>query len=114
MAIFEDDVSRKTYLAQQLSDLTRNIQLFYGASFAEELLVRLRDTVSEFDAEVKELMLNLKHLGSKREQLLGTVPSQSAGVQSPSPSVETTDAQDAPAQMSDWEKRLEAMSSGVR
>ncbi len=109
---FENKDSRLDYLNEKFTDLLDGINASYGQSLMEQLVGRLNQTISDFNEEVEQMMDELKGNSDRRSQLLHSIISsekhtdestQAPEEESSKPSSEGT------AELSDWEKRLEAL-----
>ena len=67
---FQNEAGRNKYLGEKFDDLLTGINETYGKSLLDELVVRLENTIKEFDEEVNQLMVQLKDNMERKEQML--------------------------------------------
>ena len=108
---------QKKYLMDQFGSLMDQVGDGFGGPLQEELIRRLEQTIADFHQEVNEMLTNLKESSEKRHEKLKEIwenPDAHDDNKSPSSDLETEDSEDdkgETAELSDWEKRLEALDS---
>ena len=114
MAIdFDKEQGRKDYLTSKLDDLLDGINDSYGKVLLDELISRLESTVKDFNDEIQSLTDQLKENTTLKQELLQKIITE----ESVSPDAIQNEASDsgdseeqAPQEMSEWERRLETLS----
>ena len=108
---------QKKYLMDQFGSLMDQVGDGFGGPLQEELIRRLEQTIADFHQEVNEMLTNLKESSEKRHEKLKEIwenPDAHDDNKSPNSDLETEDPDDdkgETAELSDWEKRLEALDS---
>ena len=109
---------QKKYLMDQFGSLMDQVGDGFGGPLQEELIRRLEQTIADFHQEVNEMLTNLKESSEKRHEKLKEIwenPDAHDNDNKLSDSdIETEDSDDdkgETAELSDWEKRLEALDS---
>ena len=109
---------QKKYLMDQFGSLMDQVGDGFGGPLQEELIRRLEQTIADFHQEVNEMLTNLKESSEKRHERLKEIwenPDAHDNDNKLSDSdIETEDSNDdkgETAELSDWEKRLEALDS---
>jgi len=109
---FENKESRNDYLNNKLDDLLSGINETYGQVLLEELVIRLERTLSDFNEEFEGIVGNLKVSSDRRHQILHNLMegnSLEINIEDDSKPRQEEISTEAPAaEMSEWEKRLEA------
>ena len=111
---------QKKYLMDQFGSLMEQVGDGFGGPLQEELIRRLEQTIADFHQEVNEMLSNLKDSSEKRHARLKEIwdnpESVNTEVESNSNGDESNDDSDEeePAEVSDWEKRLEALDSSSK
>ncbi len=101
----QNEKGRQDYLSSKLDDLLDGINESYGRELLNELISRLATTISDFNEEISELMDHLKDNSDKKEQLLHNIM-----VHEQDEDASTDNPEGQPSrEISDWEKRLEAL-----
>jgi hypothetical protein len=111
---FENKESRVAYLSERFTDLLDGVNESYGQALIDELMNRLSQTISDYDEEVETLMTELKGNSKKRVELLHSIMSsenlpEKEISNSNGGSLEPTS--EGTGELSDWEKRLEALDN---
>jgi len=110
---FSKKEEREGYLQTKLDDLLDGINASYGQSLLDELMLRLEATVDDFNQEVDDLMNSLKKSSEEKEKLIQQIKSgESIKLEKESDQIPDSilDEDEAPRELSEWEKRLEGMS----
>ena len=109
---------QKKYLMDQFGSLMDQVGDGFGGPLQEELIRRLEQTIADFHQEVNEMLTNLKESSEKRHEKLKEIwenPDAHDNDNKLSDSdIEKEDSNDdkgETAELSDWEKRLEALDS---
>ena len=109
---------QKKYLMDQFGSLMDQVGDGFGGPLQEELIRRLEQTIADFHQEVNEMLTNLKESSEKRHEKLKEIwenPDAHDSDNKLSNSDIETEASDddkgETAELSDWEKRLEALDS---
>ncbi|MBF88345.1 MAG: hypothetical protein CMG75_01590 [Candidatus Marinimicrobia bacterium] len=97
--------STKNYLSNKLDDLIEGISDSYGTVLMDELILRLENTVKEFNEEVGSLMGELKEKGELRDELMKKIKNSNLDEPELSSEIQSNPAKE----MSAWEKKLEAL-----
>ena len=104
---FANADSRMKFLQELLSHLMKGIDKNYGQTLLDELMLRLEQTVSEFNEEVKSMLTQLqkKDLPPESEaEIFSETPSGSDDTKQP-----MIDLKPAKEGLSEFEKRLESL-----
>ena len=117
----EDDPQKK-YLMDQFGSLMEQVGEGFGGPLQEELIRRLEQTIADFHQEVNEMLTTLKDTSEKRHAKLKEIwdNPDSANNESEDTSndeesnTSSDDKEEEPAELSDWEKRLEALDSSSK
>jgi len=106
----EEKNLQQTYLKDKINDLTEKLGDGYGEPLLNELIRRLEKTISDFNAEVTDMISELKNNSEKRRNRL-----QNLIEEEQQPVTEINDKTSAEpeiqTEMSSWEKKLESKSS---
>lgn len=110
---------QKKYLMDQFGSLMEQVGEGFGGPLQEELIRRLEQTIADFHQEVNEMLTTLKDTSEKRHAKLKEIwdNPDSANNESEDTSKDeesntsSEDKEEEPAELSDWEKRLEALDS---
>jgi len=109
---------QKKYLMDQFGSLMDQVGDGFGGPLQEELIRRLEQTIADFHQEVNEMLTNLKESSEKRHEKLKEIwenPDAHDNENKLSDSdIEpegSDDDKEEVAELSDWEKRLEALDS---
>ena len=110
---------QKKYLMDQFGSLMEQVGEGFGGPLQEELIRRLEQTIADFHQEVNEMLTTLKDTSEKRHAKLKEIwdnpDSANNESEDTSEDEETNKSSEAkeeePAELSDWEKRLEALDS---
>ena len=109
---------QKKYLMDQFGSLMDQVGDGFGGPLQEELIRRLEQTIADFHQEVNEMLTNLKESSEKRHEKLKEIwenPDAHDNDNKLSDSDIETEASDddkgETTELSDWEKRLEALDS---
>ena len=108
---------QKKYLMDQFGSLMDQVGDGFGGPLQEQLIRRLEQTIADFHQEVNEMLTNLKESSEKRHERLKEIwenPDAHDNNKLPdSDLVEegSDDDKGETAELSDWEKRLEALDS---
>ena len=104
---FESQDGRTSYLNEKLDDLLSGINAGYGQALLDELVTRLKRTITDFNEEVEGIMGELKVSSERRSQILHDL--MDGKDSSPGKDRSDQDAERDTSGMSEWEKRLEGM-----
>tara|TARA_B100000886_G_scaffold334822_1_gene290930 strand:- start:111 stop:581 length:471 start_codon:yes stop_codon:yes gene_type:complete len=109
---------QKKYLMDQFGSLMDQVGDGFGGPLQEELIRRLEQTIADFHQEVNEMLTNLKESSERRHEKLKEIwenPDAHDNNNKLSDSDLETEGSDddkgETAELSDWEKRLEALDS---
>ena len=110
---------QKKYLMDQFGSLMDQVGDGFGGPLQEELIRRLEKTIADFHQEVNEMLTNLKESSEKRHERLKEIwenpdAHDNDNNKLSDSDIETEDSNDdkgETAELSDWEKRLEALDS---
>ena len=108
---------QKKYLMDQFGSLMDQVGDGFGGPLQEELIRRLEQTIADFHQEVNEMLTNLKESSEKRHERLKEIwenPDAHDNSKLANSDLKTEDSDDdkgETAELSDWEKRLEALDS---
>ena len=113
---------QKKYLMDQFGSLMEQVGEGFGGPLQEELIRRLEQTIADFHQEVNEMLTTLKDTSEKRHAKLKEIWDNPDSVNNVSEetsndeesSVPSEDKEEEPAELSDWEKRLEALDSSPK
>lgn len=96
-------------LNEKLKTLLQGINEQYGSTLTDELIVRLENTIIDFNEEVDALMNELKENATIKEKMMADIKS---GKKSEKSNEQTPDidSEEDVQEMSEWEKRLESLS----
>ena len=107
---FDNQAGRENYLNDKLDNLLSGINATYGQILLDELMIRLRRTITDFNEEVQSIMDDLKVSSERRSHLIHDLmegkdlsPIKTDSNESDESDVSSNDA----PEMSEWEKRLE-------
>lgn len=114
MAIdFDKEQGRKEYLTSKLDDLLDGINDSYGKVLLDELISRLEATVKDFNEEIHSLTDQLKENTTLKQELLQKIITEETSppeeAKEDEPATDSSE-EEAPQEMSEWERRLEALS----
>ncbi|MDP6533516.1 MAG: hypothetical protein QF845_00325 [Candidatus Marinimicrobia bacterium] len=110
---FDKEQGRKEYLTSKLDDLLDGINDSYGKVLVDELISRLEATVKDFNEEIKSLTDQLKENTSLKQEILQKIITEETDppeIQHTDDSESASSTEEAPSEMSEWERRLEALS----
>ena len=109
---------QKKYLMDQFGSLMDQVGDGFGGPLQEELIRRLEQTIADFHQEVNEMLTNLKESSEKRHEKLKEIwenpdahDNSNESPDSNPKSEGSDDGKEETAELSDWEKRLEALDS---
>ena len=109
---------QKKYLMDQFGSLMDQVGDGFGGPLQEELIRRLEQTIADFHQEVNEMLTNLKESSEKRHEKLKEIWENPDAHENdnrlPDSDLEPEgqdDDKEETAELSDWEKRLEALDS---
>ena len=109
---------QKKYLMDQFGSLMDQVGDGFGGPLQEELIRRLEQTIADFHQEVNEMLVNLKESSEKRHEKLKEIWENPDAHENdnrlPDSDLEPEgqdDDKEETAELSDWEKRLEALDS---
>ena len=108
---------QKKYLMDQFGSLMEQVGEGFGGPLQEELIRRLEQTIADFHQEVNEMLTTLKDTSEKRHAKLKEIwdnpdsaNNESDDTSKDEESNTSSEAkEEEPAELSDWEKRLEAL-----
>ncbi len=104
----EQQDKQKQYLVEKFGNLLEQIGDGYGQPLQEELIRRLEKTVADFNDEVNTLITDLKERSKKRHEELKRLWEKGPDVEEQVENSDSTEESDEdPAEMSEWERRLE-------
>jgi DNA repair ATPase RecN len=113
---------QKKYLMDQFGSLMEQVGEGFGGPLQEELIRRLEQTIADFHQEVNEMLTTLKDTSEKRHAKLKEIWDNPDSVNNEvkehvedenlDSSIE--EKENEPAELSDWEKRLEALDSSKK
>jgi hypothetical protein len=96
-------------LNEKLKILLQGINEQYGSTLTDELIVRLENTIIDFNEEVDALMNELKENATIKEKMMADIKSgiteEKSNEQTPD-----NDSEEDVQEMSEWEKRLESLN----
>ncbi|MBC8323265.1 MAG: hypothetical protein H8E70_06840 [Candidatus Marinimicrobia bacterium] len=96
-------------LNEKLKTLLQGINEQYGSTLTDELIVRLENTIIDFNEEVDALMNELKENATIKEKMMADIKSGKKSEKSNEQTPDIDSEEDA-QEMSEWEKRLESLS----
>lgn len=96
-------------LNEKLKNLLQGINEQYGSTLTDELIVRLENTIIDFNEEVDLLMNELKENATIKEKMMADIKSGKKSEKSNEETPDVNSEEDA-LEMSEWEKRLESLS----
>ena len=110
---------QKKYLMDQFGSLMDQVGDGFGGPLQEELIRRLEQTIADFHQEVNEMLTNLKESSEKRHEKLKEIWENPDAHDSDDNKLLDSDLEKEgsdegkgeTAELSDWEKRLEALDS---
>ena len=111
---------QKKYLMDQFGSLMEQVGEGFGGPLQEELIRRLEQTIADFHQEVNEMLTTLKDTSEKRHAKLKEIwdnpESDNKDIESSNDDEEKNsssneEGDNEPAEISEWEKRLEALDS---
>ncbi len=102
-------MSDKVILNEKLKSLLQGINEQYGSTLTDELIVRLENTILDFNEEVDALMNKLKENATIKEKMMAEIKSGKTEVISNEQTPDNVSEEDV-QEMSEWEKRLESLS----
>ena len=109
---------QKKYLMDQFGSLMDQVGDGFGGPLQEELIRRLEQTIADFHQEVSEMLTSLKDSSEKRHEKLKEIwENPDAHINSENlpnssnKSEQPADKNQESTELSDWEKRLEALDS---
>ena len=111
---------QKQYLMDQFGNLMEQVGDGFGGHLQEELISRLEQTIADFHEEVNEMLERLKENSEKRHEKLKEIWNNPEAEIAEAANVSDADSRfdDAPGlnsdEMSEWEKKIEASSSGSK
>ena len=106
---FDKKDNREKYLTGKLDDLTSQINNLYGKTLYDELVIRLKDTIDDFNEEVQSMTEKLKSSTEKRSQLIEKIKSSIDERDEEAESIETLETEPENRELTEWEKRLESI-----
>ncbi len=96
-------------LNEKLKTLLQGINEQYGSTLTDELIVRLENTIIDFNEEVDALMNELKENATIKEKMMADIKSGKKSEKSNEQTPDIDSEKDA-QEMSEWERRLESLS----
>ena len=110
---------QKKYLMDQFGSLMEQVGEGFGGPLQEELIRRLEQTIADFHKEVNEMLTTLKDTSEKRHAKLKEIWDNPDSANNESEDTSKDDKpntppeakEEEPAELSDWEKRLESLDS---
>jgi DNA anti-recombination protein RmuC len=93
-------------LSEKLESLLQGIHEQYGNALTDELIARLENTIADFNEEIDSLMSELKENATLKEKLMEDIKS---GKNEKNDEPKEDSAEEV-KEVSEWEKRLEALS----
>lgn len=102
-------MSDKVILNEKLKSLLQGINEQYGSTLTDELIVRLKNTILDFNEEVDALMNKLKENATIKEKMMAEIKSGKTEDISNEQTPDNVSEEDV-QEMSEWEKRLESLS----
>lgn len=102
-------MSDKVILNEKLKSLLQGINEQYGSTLTDELIVRLKNTILDFNEEVDALMNKLKENATIKEKMMADIKSGKTEDISNEQIPDNVSEEDV-QEMSEWEKRLESLS----
>lgn len=111
---------QKQYLMDQFGNLMEQVGDGFGGPLQEELISRLEQTIADFHEEVNEMLERLKENSEKRHEKLKEIWNNPEAeiVEAANASDADSRFDDAPGlnsdEMSEWEKKIEASTSGSK
>lgn len=93
-------------LSEKLESLLQGIHEQYGNALTDELIARLEYTIADFNEEIDSLMSELKENATLKEKLMADIKS---GKNEKNDEPKEDSAEEV-KEVSEWEKRLEALS----
>jgi septal ring factor EnvC (AmiA/AmiB activator) len=93
-------------ISEKLKSLMQGIHGQYGTLLTDELIARLENTIADFNEEVDSLMSELKENATLKEKLMADIKS---GKNEKNDEPKEDSAEEV-KEVSEWEKRLEALS----
>lgn len=93
-------------LSEKLESLLQGIHEQYGNALTDELIARLENTIADFNEEIDSLMSELKENATLKEKLMADIKS---GKNEKNDEPKEDSAEEV-KEVSEWEKRLEALS----
>lgn len=105
---------QKQYLIEKFGGLLGQIGEGYGGPLQQELIRRLEKTVADFHEEVSGLLDDLKLKSEKRHEELKRLWENKPETQQPESNPVEQAVPEEPAEMSDWERRLEEKSNQTK
>ncbi len=102
-------MSDKVILNEKLKSLLQGINEQYGSTLTDELIVRLENTILDFNEEVDALMNKLKENATIKEKMMAEIKSGKTEDISNEQTPDNVSEEDV-QEMSEWEKRLESLS----
>ncbi len=106
---FDKKDNREKYLTGKMDDLTSQINNLYGKTLYDELVIRLKDTIDDFNEEVQSMTEKLKSSTEKRSQLIEKIKSSIDERDEETESIETLETEPEIRELTEWEKRLESL-----
>tara|TARA_Y100000294_G_C8488287_1_gene309700 strand:+ start:553 stop:894 length:342 start_codon:yes stop_codon:yes gene_type:complete len=107
---FDNKDDRMGYLNEKMDDLLDGINEQYGKALFDELIVRLKNTVVDFNKEVKGMTNQLKSSTDKRSQLIEKIK-LSIDDDNEEEAIEEPETEPAARELTEWEKRLESLEN---
>ena len=107
---FDNKDSRLDYLHEKMDDLLFGINEFYGKALYDELILRLKNTIVDFNEEVQGMTNQLKSSTDKRSQLIEKIK-LSIDDDSEEEAIEEPETKPAASELTEWEKRLESLEN---
>ena len=93
-------------LSEKLESLLQGIHEQYGNALTDELIARLENTIADFNEEIDSLISELKENATLKEKLMEDIKS---GKNEKNDEPKEDSAEEV-KEVSEWEKRLEALS----
>ena len=108
---------QKKYLMDQFGSLMEQVGEGFGGPLQQELIRRLEQTIADFHQEVNEMLTTLKDTSEKRHAKLKEIwdnpdlanNESKDTIKDEKPNKFSESKEEAPVELSDWEKRLEAL-----
>ena len=108
---FDNKDSRLDYLHEKMDDLLFGINEFYGKALYDELILRLKNTIVDFNEEVHGMTDQLKSSTDKRSQLIEKIKLFIDDGDEDQITNEEQETEPVSRKLTEWEKRLESLET---